>query len=77
MDFIKRYIFPGCCISAVSAFAQAMADSSGLRILPLEDIGPHYATTLARWRDNFLLQILGKFSKSSDDLHHGPEIFQG
>ena len=57
VDFIKRYIFPGCCIPAVSALAQAMADSSDLRIVHLEDIGPHYATTLARWRDNFFTNL--------------------
>ena len=28
-----------------------MAASSDLRIVHLEDIGPHYATTLARWRE--------------------------
>jgi cyclopropane-fatty-acyl-phospholipid synthase len=54
VDFIKRYIFPGCCIPSVSALAGAMAAASDLRIEHLEDIGPHYATTLARWRDNFL-----------------------
>ena len=57
VDFIKRYVFPGCCIPAVSALAQAMAESSDLRIVQLEDIGPHYATTLARWRDNFRARI--------------------
>jgi cyclopropane-fatty-acyl-phospholipid synthase len=54
VDFIKRHIFPGCCIPAVSALSQAMAERSDLRIVHLEDIGPHYATTLARWRENFL-----------------------
>ena len=54
VDFIKRYIFPGCCIPSVSALAQAMAEASDLRIVHLEDIGLHYATTLARWRENFL-----------------------
>jgi len=57
VDFIKRYIFPGCCIPAVSALAQAMAESSDLRIVHLEDIGPHYATTLARWRENFITNL--------------------
>jgi cyclopropane-fatty-acyl-phospholipid synthase len=57
VDFIKRYIFPGCCIPAVSALAQAMARRSDLTIVHLEDIGPHYATTLARWRGNFLANI--------------------
>jgi len=54
VDFIKRYIFPGCCIPSVTALANAMTGASRLRIVALEDIGPHYATTLARWRDNFL-----------------------
>lgn len=57
VDFIKRYIFPGCCIPAISALASAMAKSSDLRIVALEDIGPHYATTLARWRENFLAHL--------------------
>jgi cyclopropane-fatty-acyl-phospholipid synthase len=57
VDFIKRYIFPGSCLPAVSTLAQAMADASDLRIVHLEDIGPHYATTLARWRANFLANL--------------------
>jgi cyclopropane-fatty-acyl-phospholipid synthase len=31
-----------------------MSASSDLRVVDVEDIGPHYATTLARWRENFL-----------------------
>jgi cyclopropane-fatty-acyl-phospholipid synthase len=57
VDFIKRYIFPGAFIPAISAMAQAMADSSDLRIVQLEDIGLHYATTLACWRDNFFANL--------------------
>ncbi len=57
VDFIKRYIFPGACIPSVSALAGAMAASSDLKIVSLEDIGPHYATTLAAWRANFFGQL--------------------
>ena len=53
MDFIKRYIFPGCCIPSVSALGSAMAAGSDLRLVGLEDIGPHYAPTLRAWRDAF------------------------
>jgi cyclopropane-fatty-acyl-phospholipid synthase len=52
VDFIKRHIFPGCCIPSVTALAESMARASTLRIVDLEDIGPHYATTLAAWRRN-------------------------
>lgn len=57
VDFIKRYIFPGCCIPSVGALTRAMAEASDLRIVHLEDIGPHYAATLAAWRDNFLRNL--------------------
>ena len=52
VDFIKRHIFPGCCIPSVGAIAASVARASHLRIVDLEDIGPHYATTLAQWRRN-------------------------
>jgi cyclopropane-fatty-acyl-phospholipid synthase len=52
VDFIKRHIFPGCCIPSVTALAESTARASTLRIVDLEDIGPHYATTLAAWRHN-------------------------
>lgn len=52
VDFIKRHIFPGCCIPSFTALAQSAARASTLRIVDVEDIGPHYATTLAAWRRN-------------------------
>jgi len=56
VDFIKRHIFPGCCIPSVSVLVESLARSSALRLVDLEDIGPHYATTLADWRSNMLAQ---------------------
>jgi cyclopropane-fatty-acyl-phospholipid synthase len=53
VDFIKRYVFPGCCIPSVGALSAAIVAASDLRLVHLEDIGPHYATTLAAWRRNF------------------------
>ena len=54
VDFIKRYVFPGCCIPSVSALCGAMAGASDLRLVHLDDIGEHYATTLRCWRERFL-----------------------
>ena len=50
VDFIKRHVFPGCCIPSVGAIAASVARTPSLRLVDLEDIGPHYATTLAAWR---------------------------
>ena len=52
VDFIQRHIFPGSCIPSVTALLQSSSRASDLRIVHLEDIGPHYAPTLAAWRKN-------------------------
>jgi cyclopropane-fatty-acyl-phospholipid synthase len=57
VDFIQRYIFPGSCIPSVTAMLNSITNSSDMRLFDLEDIGPHYATTLARWRENFFEKI--------------------
>ena len=51
-DFIRSMIFPGGCIPSVAAIAGSVARATELRIVDLEDIGRHYAETLARWRAN-------------------------
>ena len=52
VDFIKTYIFPGSCIPSISALAGA-ASPTDLRLVHLEDLTPHYAETLRRWRARF------------------------
>jgi cyclopropane-fatty-acyl-phospholipid synthase len=51
-DFIRTMVFPGGCLPSVSAIASSVARTSDLRIVDLQDIGPHYAETLRRWRTN-------------------------
>ena len=53
VDFIKRYIFPGSCIPSIAAMTSSIARVTDLRLFHLEDITPHYARTLARWREQF------------------------
>lgn len=57
VDFIQRYIFPGSNIPSVTAMLDSMTSVSDLRLFHLEDIGPHYATTLRKWRENFIANI--------------------
>jgi cyclopropane-fatty-acyl-phospholipid synthase len=52
VDFIQRYIFPGSCIPSVTAMTSSITRSTDLRLLHLQDIGPHYAMTLRKWRAN-------------------------
>jgi cyclopropane-fatty-acyl-phospholipid synthase len=53
VDYIQRFIFPGSFIPSVSAIAAAVCTSTDMKITHLEDIGPHYATTLRAWRERF------------------------
>jgi cyclopropane-fatty-acyl-phospholipid synthase len=57
VDFIRRYIFPGSCIPSVASLSRAVARASDLRLFHLEDIGPHYATTLGMWRKNLFANL--------------------
>lgn len=52
VDFIKKYVFPGSCIPSIAALNHAMVESGPLRMNRLDDLTPHYATTLRRWRQN-------------------------
>ena len=52
-DWIERYVFPGCLIPSLGALRRAMAAASRLTIRDGEEIGPHYAETLRRWRERF------------------------
>ncbi|MEM7306977.1 MAG: cyclopropane-fatty-acyl-phospholipid synthase family protein [Planctomycetota bacterium] len=52
VDFIQRYIFPGCCIPSVTALCGSIARASDLKPVHMEDIGPHYERTLRSWREN-------------------------
>jgi cyclopropane-fatty-acyl-phospholipid synthase len=57
VDFIKRYIFPGGCLTSVTAMSEVLTRVTDMRIVDLEDIGPHYATTLRHWHDRFMENI--------------------
>ncbi len=52
IDFIKRYIFPGSCIPAMTPLLAASGQTD-LRLVHAEDFGPHYARTLREWHRNF------------------------
>jgi cyclopropane-fatty-acyl-phospholipid synthase len=52
-DFIQQFIFPGSCCPSLNAVSCAATAGSDMKISHLEDIGEHYATTLAEWRHNF------------------------
>ncbi len=52
-SFIRTHIFPGGCLPSRAVIARCVARRTNMRTVGLEDLTPHYAETLARWRANF------------------------
>jgi cyclopropane-fatty-acyl-phospholipid synthase len=57
VDFINRYIFPGGCLTSVTDMTRTMTEHTDMRVIHVEDIGPHYATTLRHWHDRFIAHL--------------------
>jgi cyclopropane-fatty-acyl-phospholipid synthase len=51
--FIREFIFPGGTLPSLVAIERALARRTDLRSVALDDITPHYARTLACWRERF------------------------
>jgi len=52
-SFIRTHIFPGGCLPSLAVIARCIAQRTDMRTVGLEDLTPHYAETLRRWRANF------------------------
>jgi cyclopropane-fatty-acyl-phospholipid synthase len=57
VDFIQRFIFPGSFIPSVTAITDSLRRATDMKVFHLEDIGPHYATTLRHWRERFFARL--------------------
>jgi cyclopropane-fatty-acyl-phospholipid synthase len=57
VDFIQRFIFPGSFIPSITAITDSVRRATDMKIFHLEDIGPHYATTLRAWRERFFARL--------------------
>ena len=52
-SFIRTYIFPNGCLPSLAVIARCVKRNTDLRTVHIEDLTPHYAETLRRWRANF------------------------
>jgi cyclopropane-fatty-acyl-phospholipid synthase len=53
-DWIQRRIFPGSELASVSEILRSLGRVTSMSMTHCEDIGMHYALTLAEWRRRFL-----------------------
>ncbi len=52
-DFIRRFVFPNGFLPSVEAISESVGRATRLSVVDVDDITPHYAETLRRWRENF------------------------
>ena len=50
--FIREHVFPNGCLPSMEVIGRSVARDTDMRMVDLEDITPHYAETLRRWRAN-------------------------
>ncbi len=67
VDFIRAYIFPGGCLTSTSSLLNCMRQSTSMRLIHLDDMAPHYAETLRRWRDALFERVDDVKSLGFDD----------
>lgn len=52
-DWIRKWIFPGGQLPSLGRISTVISQDTSLCLDHVEDIGPHYATTLRLWRERF------------------------
>jgi cyclopropane-fatty-acyl-phospholipid synthase len=56
VNWMQKYIFPGGMLPSITQL-EASIRNTGLIMVSLEDIGPHYVTTLQEWRRRFTANL--------------------
>jgi cyclopropane-fatty-acyl-phospholipid synthase len=52
-SFINTYVFPDGCLPSMEVISRCVARRTDMQTAGLDDLTPHYAETLRRWRANF------------------------
>jgi cyclopropane-fatty-acyl-phospholipid synthase len=53
VTWMQKHIFPGGLLPSLSVMNKAINETSDLQLWHLEEMGLHYARTVATWRENF------------------------
>jgi cyclopropane-fatty-acyl-phospholipid synthase len=67
-SFINTYVFPDGCLPSLEVIGRCVSRRTDMQTLGLEDLTPHYAETLRRWRENFL-RSADRLEELGYDMH--------
>lgn len=54
-DWIQKHIFPGGHLPCLKILEETLSEHTDFKISDIHHMGSHYATTLAHWRDRFVV----------------------
>jgi cyclopropane-fatty-acyl-phospholipid synthase len=57
VDWIQTYIFPGSELASVAAIQRSLARCTQMSLIHMENLGLHYAKTLAAWHERFFERL--------------------
>jgi len=57
VDWIQTYIFPGSELASVAGIQAAVARSTRIFLVHMEEFGTHYARTLSNWNERFIANL--------------------
>jgi len=66
-DWVQKHIFPGAQLASVRGVLDSLTRATSLTLFHAEDMGAHYARTLAAWRERFLNSIAEVKALGFDD----------
>lgn len=67
VDWTQKHIFPGSLLPSIAAINKAINNTGDMYLHGLEEMGLHYARTLAEWRANFNSNLPSIFSLGFDE----------
>jgi cyclopropane-fatty-acyl-phospholipid synthase len=56
-SFINTYVFPDGCLPSTEVISRCVARRTDMQMAGMDDLTPHYAETLRRWRANFVAAV--------------------
>jgi cyclopropane-fatty-acyl-phospholipid synthase len=67
VTWMQKHIFPGGLLPSIGVMNQAINETGDLQLHDLEEMAPHYARTVATWRENFNHKLESVLAQGFDE----------
>jgi len=67
VTWMQKHIFPGGLLPSIGVMNKAINETGDLQLHDLEEMAPHYARTVATWRENFNHKLEAVLAQGFDE----------